>query len=52
MEKFSDFLNEFRLRSRHHSKLSNFIGPELINNDYSNILEFGLAKNVCPQNYF
>ncbi len=52
MEKFSNFLNEFKLRSRHHSKLSNFIGPELINNNYSNILEFGVSQKCMSTELF
>ena len=52
MEKFINFLTEFKSRSRHHSKLTNFIVPELIKFNNSNILEFGVSENVCQLSYF
>ncbi len=52
MEKFTNFLKEFRTRSRHHSKLTNFIVPELIKFENSNILEFGVSEKCMSTELF
>ena len=52
MEKFTNFLTEFKTRSRHHSKLTNFIVPELIKIDNSNILEFGVSEKCMSTELF
>lgn len=52
MEKLNNFLNEFKLRSRHHSKLSNFIVPELTKLNKSSILEFGVSEKCMSTELF
>ena len=52
MEKFINFLTEFKSRSRHHSKLTNFIVPELIKFNNSNILEFGVSEKCMSTELF
>ena len=52
MEKFTNFLTEFKNRSRHHSKLTNFIVPELIKFNDSTILEFGVSEKCMSTELF
>ena len=46
------YLKEFSIRSRHHSKLINFIYPELKKNENSNILEFGVSEKGMSTELF
>ena len=41
-----------KARSRHHSKLINFIYPELIKLNNSNILEFGVSEKAMSTELF
>ena len=47
-----EFLKSFESRSRHHSKLINFIYPELIKLNNSNILEFGVSEKAMSTELF
>lgn len=47
-----DFVKNFKQRSRHHSKLINFIYPELIKLNGTNILEFGVSEQAMSSELF
>ena len=52
MDKFINFLTKFKSRSRHHSKLTNFIVPELLKIERANILEFGVSDKCMSTELF
>ena len=52
MNDFQAFKNDFLNKSRHHSKLVNFIYPELIEIKDSNILEFGVSEKAMSTELF
>ena len=52
MEKFANFLTKFKSISRHHSKLTNFIVPELTKIERANILEFGVSEKCMSTELF
>ena len=52
MDKFINFLTKFKSRSRHHSKLTNFIVPELLKIERANILEFGVSEKCMSTELF
>ena len=47
-----NFINQFKSKSRHHSKLINFIYPELIKIKNCNILEFGVSDKAMSTEMF
>ena len=47
-----NFINKFSAKSRHHSKLINFIYPELRNIKDCNILEFGVSEKAMSTELF
>ncbi len=47
-----NFINNFKPKSRHHSKLINFIYPELRKINNSNILEFGVSEKAMSTEMF
>ena len=46
------FIENFSLRSRHHSKLVNFLFPELVKILEGNILEFGVSQKAMSTELF
>ncbi len=52
MEKLNQFEKEFSQLSRHHSKLVNFVLPELKKISNSNILEFGVSNDAMSTELF
>ena len=52
MNNFKKFTEEYNYKSRHHSKLINFVLPELKKIRNSNILEFGVSKQAMSTELF
>lgn len=46
------YVKEFKSRSRHHSKLVNFILPELLECNNNNLLEFGVSNQAMSTELF
>lgn len=52
MQKLNIFLDNFKNLSRHHSKLVNFLFPELAKINNANILEFGVSDAAMSTELF
>jgi len=52
MDNILEFIENFSLKSRHHSKLINFLFPELKKISKANILEFGVSEKGMSTELF
>tara|TARA_B110000444_G_scaffold246457_1_gene268017 strand:- start:1117 stop:1782 length:666 start_codon:yes stop_codon:yes gene_type:complete len=52
MNNLEEFIKDYTSRSRHHTKLIDFIYPELNKIKYSNILEFGVSNQAMSTELF
>ena len=52
MNDLEEFIKDYTTRSRHHTKLIDFIYPELSKIKHSNILEFGVSDQAMSTELF